>query len=114
VKLGQDSALDDLAKEASDYLWVQYRLGSFDKWIDVHPAFANAAAAPTGLKIEQYYRDALPDDLYHRVRLQVTVEQKLGDKLITSPVVANWEAQIRRPCRPSDYTAEPTGQLRSW
>ena len=91
VKLGQDSALDDLAKETSDYLWVQYRLGSFDKWIDLHPAFANAAAAPTGLTIEKYYRDALPDDLYHRVRLQVTVEQKLGDKLITSPAVANWE-----------------------
>ena len=70
---------------------MQYRLGSFDKWIDVHPAFADSSAAPTGLKIEKYYRDTLPDDLYHRFRLQVTVEQKLGDKLITQPVVSNWE-----------------------
>ena len=91
VKLGQEGALDDLVKEASDYLWVQYRLGSYDKWIDVHPAFTDAAAAPTGLKIEKFYRDALPDDLYHRVRLQVTVEQKFGDKLIATPVVSNWE-----------------------
>ncbi len=91
VKLGQDNALDDLVKEARDYGWVQYRLGSFDKWTDAHPAFANAADAPVGLKIEKYYRDALPDDLYHRFRLQVTVEQKLGDRLITSPVVSNWE-----------------------
>ncbi len=91
VKLGQNSTLDGLAKEASDYLWVQYRLGSFDKWLDAHPAFANPADAPSGLKIEKYYRDALPDDLYHRVRVQVTVEQKLGDKLIANPVVSNWE-----------------------
>ena len=91
VKLGQTSVLDDLAKEARDYVWVQYRLGSFDKWNDAHPAFANAAAAPTGLKIEKYYRSSLPDDLYHRFRLQVTVEQKLGDKLIAAPVVAGWE-----------------------
>lgn len=91
VKLGQDGALNNLAKEASDYLWVQYRFGSYDKWIDVHPAFADAAAAPAGLKIEKYYRSTLPDDLYHRVRLQVTIEQKLGDKLIATPMVSNWE-----------------------
>ncbi len=91
VKLGQDTVTGDLAQEARDYGWVQYRLGSFDRWTDVHPAFASAADAPVGLKIEKYYRDALPDDLYHRFRLQVTVEQKLGDKLVTSPVVPNWE-----------------------
>jgi len=91
VKLGQDGAMEALTQEARDYLWVQYRLGSYDKWIDVHPAFANAAAAPTGLKIEKFYRNTLPNDLYHRVRLQVTVEQKFDDKLIATPVVANWE-----------------------
>ena len=91
VKLGQAGAMDGLVQEARDYLWVQYRLGSYDKWIDVHPAFANAAAAPAGLKIEKFYRNTLPDDLYHRVRLQVTVEQKFDDKLIATPVVSNWE-----------------------
>jgi hypothetical protein len=91
ITLGQAGGMNDLVREARDYLWVQYRLGSYDKWLDIHPAFVDAAAAPTGLKIETFYRNTLPDDLYHRVRLQVTVEQKLGDKLIATPVVSNWE-----------------------
>lgn len=91
VKLGGDGGLADVVKEASDYLWVQYRLGSFDPWIDAHPAFADPAAAPAGLKAEKYYRDALPGELFHKVRITVTVEQKLGDKLVATPVIWYWE-----------------------
>lgn len=81
IELGADDAYASLQDEARDYYWVEYRLSSSEPWSAAQPAFADAAAAPTGLKASTVYTKSIPDDLMQRVRIRIIVEQKQGDQL---------------------------------
>ena len=39
ITLGNANIKDDLVSEATDYYWVQYRVGSSQSWVDEHPVF---------------------------------------------------------------------------
>ncbi|MDJ0757033.1 MAG: hypothetical protein QNJ45_26110 [Ardenticatenaceae bacterium] len=85
------SVLDNLLVEAQDYFWVQYRLSAFDEWQDAHPAFTDPAAAPDDLAPDETFREGPPADLYHRVRLELFVEQKFDEELRVFPLLEDWE-----------------------
>lgn len=96
---GDGSPMPDLVNEARSYYWVQYRDATADPWKDVHPAFA---PAPSDLPApEQFFGDSIPESLQHRLRFQMFVEVRRGDKLDVVPVSEAWERPI------ANLNAEP-------
>lgn len=79
----------ELVAEAQDYFWVEYRDGGA-AWSAAHPAFI--AADPVGeIEPSEIYRESIPARLQHRLRIDVFIEQKLGDRLVIHPLVDGWE-----------------------
>ncbi len=87
VTLGDPDAMDALIEEARDYYWVEYRLNAFDPWETAHPAFADA---PELVADETFIEP--PTELYHRVRFETFIEQKIDDQLIVNPIVEDLES----------------------
>jgi hypothetical protein len=94
VELGDPTAIDNLVSEASDYFWVEYRLSAAQPWQSAHPAFKDAALAPTDLPVSERFRDGIPAALQHRIRIQVEIEQKVEEQLQTQIVMPAWERPV--------------------
>lgn len=88
--LGGDEVQEALLREARDYAWVEYRFASSDPWTAAHPAFEPAAE----VEASEYFGSEIPERLQHRVRIEVTIERKLGDKLEVLPVMDPWERPV--------------------
>ncbi|KCZ94105.1 hypothetical protein [Hyphomonas johnsonii] len=76
-----DAAQTDrlVAQIAEEYVWVRYRNTPNDPWVDVHPAFQNAAAPK--VEPEQFIAGTVPDDRLHKIEIRLEIERKTGDKL---------------------------------
>lgn len=94
VTLGDAAALDNLVTEATDYFWVQYRLSAGQPWRAAQPAFKDPALAPKRLPVTQTFFDEVPPELLHRIRIQVTLEQKVDDQLATTVIMPPWEQPV--------------------
>lgn len=87
---GRPASLDSLLiEEQSDYFWVQYRLGPGDEWEAAHPAFG--AADPPAATANEYFAESIPEELQHRIRLEVFIETRLGGRVQTHPLMSSWE-----------------------
>lgn len=77
---GVDLATPELAlpdRERRQHVWVQYADGP--RWVDLDPSFANAEPGIAYAKLaETWDIDALPEDLYHRVRFRCIVASNTG------------------------------------
>ncbi len=91
VRLG-DSLEQNLIAEAQDYFWLEYRLSSDEDWQEVHPAFKERA--PENLEALDTFTETIPEALQHRLRFQVFIEQKSGDKLIVENLAPAWERPV--------------------
>lgn len=89
VVLGTADAADSVVAEAREYFWVDYRLGPSEPWSSVHPAFG-AAKAPT-VTVANTYAGDIPPELTHRLRIELVVEQKFGDDINASALMAPME-----------------------
>lgn len=87
------SALPWLKEEAREYFWVEYRDGPSDRWQGAHPAFVSAAA-PSSLEPLEYFSEEIPAHHQHRLRIDITIEQKLGDRLVTHVLLDGWERPV--------------------
>jgi hypothetical protein len=87
--LGSTTAVEDLAREASDYFWVQYRDSAAGDWTDIHPAFHEEPTFKPTFSV--VYTESIPADLQHRFRFQVFIEKAIGNKLETHALTAAWE-----------------------
>lgn len=94
VPLGDDTALDNLVTEATDYFWVQYRLSASAPWRAAQPAFKDPTLAPKRLPVIETFFDEVPAALLHRIRIQVTLEQKVDDQLATATIMPPWERPV--------------------
>jgi len=81
-----------LVTEARDYSWVESRSGPGDDWQAHHPAFG----LPTELGVEpvETFGHQVPESLQHRLKIEVFIEQKLGDKLHIHRVAGPWERPV--------------------
>lgn len=83
----------ELVEEARQYHWVQYRDQAGDPWIDIHPVFIGelpfAPPTPTA-----YISGQVPESLQHRLRFQVFIERKTGNRLEVVPVSEPWERPV--------------------
>jgi len=83
-----DGVVDALVEATRAYTWVEYGFGG--AWEQAHPAFPEGEA-PESLDVEGHLDDVVPEELVHRVRVQVFIEQRRGHELIVSPVTDPWE-----------------------
>ena len=81
----------ELREEAKDYFWVQYRDGAADLWVSAHPSFAPDAAGPGDVAVTATFTSAIPDELQHRVRFEIFIEQLIGGTVVQSPIMPAWE-----------------------
>lgn len=84
---------EQLLREAQQYFWVQYKESASAPWSDVHPLFRTQ---PTFQPPEpgETYSGALPERLQHRLRFQVFIERKIGDRLEVVPITSGWERPV--------------------
>ena len=68
-----------VAEIAEEYVWVRYRNTPNEPWVDVHPAFQDAA--PPNVKPDNFIAGTVPDDRLHKVEVRLEIERKTGDKL---------------------------------
>jgi hypothetical protein len=99
-----------LLAEAKDYFWVQYRERAAGPWVSAHPAFAVGDAAPESIEISEIFAGAIPEELQHRIRFEVVIEQQLGGSVVETAVIPAWE----RPAAnlvglPVTYVNQPDG-----
>lgn len=88
IELGGD-ATGSLSAEARSYAWVEFRLFEDEPWSAAHPAFGGQAA-PT-VEAERWIEGAVPDELLHKVRIEVMLERKRGDEFSTVALMEPWE-----------------------
>ena len=92
IKLGDEAYLAKIREEASQYHWLRYRGGPGAPWRAVHPAFGLQDMDSLSQLAEQaFYADTIPEQLQHRVRLSISIEQQLGSSLTKHHVVPVWE-----------------------
>ena len=83
---------NSLLVEAQDYFWVESRLSPGDAWQAHHPAFGTPielAAEPV-----EFFGGQVPESLQHRLKIEVFIEQKLGEQLQTHRVAGPWERPV--------------------
>ncbi len=90
----QRQVTSQLLQETADYFWVEYRFGPSDPWQPTHPAFGNADAHDVDIAATAIIADTVPEELQHRFRFQVFVEQKTGHKLDTTALTEPWERPV--------------------
>ncbi len=94
ISLGDPAAMDTLVAEATDYFWVEYRLSVGQPWQQAHPAFKDGRVAPKQLVASETFLEDVPADLFHRIRIEVSIEQKVADQLATAVVMPAWERPV--------------------
>ncbi|CAN5745231.1 hypothetical protein BH23DEI1_BH23DEI1_12850 [soil metagenome] len=80
--------IDRLVDEARTYYWVEYGFGGLG-WQAAHVAFGDDVDVV--VEAESYLDGEIPEELQHRFRFQVLIEQRLGGELVVKPVTAAWE-----------------------
>jgi hypothetical protein len=71
--------------EVTSHTWLQAAFGA--DWLDLDPTLGPGAAVGETLAPATETLDALPDELRHRVRFEVLLEQVRGEALQASPVI---------------------------
>ncbi len=81
-----------LLNEAKDYYWVEAKVGATDSWRDIHPGLPDdVSVKPQKLAT---ISEAVPVELQHRVRLQMSIERLAGGESTTIPVMDAWERPV--------------------
>ena len=97
---GSDELETALLMEQQDYFWVEYRLDHAGGWAAAHPAFGDAE--PPDVVPGEYFKNQVPEELQHRIKLQAFVETKFGEASSVFPLMAPWE----RPAANAAYVPQ--------
>lgn len=89
------------AARLRSHVWLQVQRDG--AWIDLDPTIADAPGTPTET------RDALPDDLFHRITLRLFVERRNGDRIESEPLYAATRAIADLAGRAVNITVLPAG-----
>lgn len=78
--------------EARDYFWVETKLGAADAWQDIHPVLPEGVNVKPGRVAT--LADEVPQELLHRIRLQMFIERSAGGQSSTVAVMDAWERPV--------------------
>ena len=87
-------ALPTLVAEATDYAWVEYRLGEDESWVTAQPAWPTTTAAPPEVTAIEVIEDSVPPELLHHLRVEVTIERKRGSEFETAALMTPWQRPV--------------------
>lgn len=87
-------ALPTLVAEARTYAWVEYRLGQDEPWVTAQPAWPSTTAAPPEVTAIQVIEEAVPPELLHHLRVEVTIERKRGSEFETAALMTPWQRPV--------------------
>lgn len=76
------------------YAWVDLRASPDAPWERFHPVFASPPAWSETLEAEDVIVESVPDELQHRLRFRVVLEQRLGDDVDEKAITAAWERPV--------------------
>lgn len=103
-----------MLEEARDYYWVEYRLGASTEWQSAHPVFSSKQKNFESLEPTNTFINEIPPDLQHRLKVQAFLEQRVGSKTETSPLMSPWERPVANmisvPLTYSHYPLGPKGR----
>ncbi len=77
--------------EAKDYFYIEYRLSASEKWKSVHPIDSHLYTQNWKFLNKEYIKGSVPDNLQHRFRFEVFMEQQIGKKTVVHPLFKHWE-----------------------
>ncbi|NHA14673.1 transglutaminase domain-containing protein [Thioalkalivibrio sp. XN279] len=80
----------DLAKDAKDYFWVEYRADT-GAWRPAHPAWPAMEETPPTLNPDAYFADRIPNELTHRVSIQAFIDRRHGDSVTAVAISDPWQ-----------------------
>lgn len=81
-----------LLDEAKDYYWVEAKVDAADAWQDIHPSLTDDVSVKP--RKVSTISTVVPEELQHRVRLQMSIERLAGGKSTTVPVMDAWERPV--------------------
>lgn len=81
-----------ILSDSSDYYWVESKTGASSEWQAIHPVI-NSANIPKLNRLKTI-ADTIPSELTHRIRLQMFIEKRTGDKLDVIPIMNEWEKPV--------------------
>ncbi len=91
VTLPDGAVLDTrILQEAQDYYWVQARLFGLDDWQDFHIAYTPSAP----LQPADFLPETLPEEMFHRIRVDFLVETREGEDFSTSNLMQQQEFTV--------------------
>ncbi|MBY6204172.1 hypothetical protein [Halomonas denitrificans] len=82
---------DRIRMEASDYFWVQHRMGPGDEWRSVHPAFEVEPRSFASIQPEEYLASSVPVEFQQRIWLQVRAQRRIGNSVEEVDLTGRWE-----------------------
>lgn len=93
--LGNENIERELVDQSTQYFWVQYRTGINEAWTDTHPVYPSWNAKKSQLsEVGAYLSKEIPENLQHRIKIELFLERKNKSKLEEVPIMAAWERPV--------------------
>lgn len=90
ISIGGGETDSQIIEDTKDYFYVEYRDRASGPWIQLHPVAPNADMFSNGKPLEIFLEE-IPEELQHRFRVSVFVEQSLGNRTIDHAILPLWE-----------------------
>lgn len=87
-----EDASAEFEQAMRDYFWVEWREGPGDGWVGAHPAFG--AEAPPEVVANEFFGSSIPEELQHRIRVEMGIERLESGRLVRASLAEPWERPV--------------------
>jgi len=94
ITLEPADAEPQLARQSTNYFWVEYKDSASDPWQRVHVIPAGDAFDEQALPVLEYLTDEIPENFQHRLRLSVKLERLVSGKTEVVELMEPWERPV--------------------
>jgi hypothetical protein len=88
IDLSNKDITNELIEQNQDYFWVQYRMSATESWQSAHPAWKKGQNKE--VKATSTFKDQVPQNYLHKVKIEAFIEQRIGDNLKTHSLMTPW------------------------
>ncbi|MCX5590008.1 hypothetical protein [Alcaligenes endophyticus] len=92
--LARHDAEAELARQSTDYFWVEFKDGAAAPWQRVHVVASGDVFNAETLPATEYFSDHIPESMQHRLRLRVRLERLVSGKPETIDLMDPWERPV--------------------
>lgn len=107
----RDWRSDPIQAAVERYFWVQYRVSPDEDWTNAHPVLMPDDASPVAVEVERTFADAVPEELQHRLRIDVDLQVRRGAERQSVSIMSPWERPVANLALfPISFTNTPDNQ----